>query len=92
MRLLKNAIRNTNKPAAFFASDETKENGPRFHEICEVPKKLSSSGLAKIIMFDWIEQLASYGPSYWALWLDPVQVEHRVEDPCDKDFIREIST
>ena len=92
MRLLKNAIRwNTNNPA-FFASDETKENGPWLHEICEVPRKLSSSGLAKIIKFNWIKQPASYGQSYWALWLNPVQVEHRDEDLCDEDFMREIST
>ena len=96
MRYLEGAIPHaSDKPGPIFWSQRGKENEPILHEICEVNKNLASSGLAEIIAYKWIRVLLiekRWTTPFWAIFLKPSPKQLTPEDPCDTEFMKDIST
>lgn len=59
-------------------------------DLYRVPKQYFSSGVGKVTNIDGYKADGDWKESYWLVDLEAAEVEP--EDPCDEDFMEEISS
>jgi len=61
--------------------------------VYKVPKHLAHSGYAELLRYNFTETKWIKGSkSYWSLYLHSIPLLPVIDDPCDEDFMEEIST